>query len=632
MTDSGFSSWQFFMRFGATPHFKYAGISAFSQYGLPQKDESALWQASLKVMQQLAHNNERLKNWLQSAEGIYSSQINHDTFAVWLRALMKSTGLPDYPVQVSYGIDGTMRTDSACPYEVFTRLAVQLTGELLNWSHAVLSMKQLRLQGQQLQSWLQAIFSLPALLPTNEVMSFHRDLWERGINWQWLGGEQTRVGQGVNQRVLHYVESISVGETNTLRIPIYTVTGSVGKTTTARLLAQLLRNSGKLLALAASDGAWVGEERILEGDCIGGVTANALLKRTEIEAAVFEQGRGGIIKQGIPYPYSDVAVLLNVQAVHVGLDNINTIEEMAEVKAVGIYPAHLAILNMDDDQCCRIGKQRTPESCVWFSVTATPDTLQSVSQNNTGSLGVERNEQGTPQALLIWQAGQVIKNLSLKNVTPYHGLLGQKTLEELLAAVGAAWFGPLPLPDWDNLLPKLRLDNSNHLFRTSVHHQGEVVFVLDKAGEKASLVALEEAIESICRKEEIIHRIAVLCRAAGEHPDRHRESCVQLHRFMDEFICFDRPDTYKSKVALPIYRPGSIPRLLEEEFLRLNVQHQVKKPVTICDGWNSVEKFLHERFSAIKGKTLVLLNQPSTGVIELNKSIVEFVSNQRCSP
>lgn len=585
-------------------------------------------------MRQLASRHDSLKSWLSTADADTDRSPTDGPLGNWFGALLGSAGVPDYPLQITHCevADAAghrhlqVRLDSACPYEAAARLSLQLSRVLLNWADEARQQGHLHLPNRQLQTWLEAIANLPSLLPSREVMAFHHELWLAGINWQWLKGERTLVGQGVRQRLVTGVPALGFpGDADAWRIPIYTVTGSVGKTTTARLLSQLLADSGPGLALTASDGAWVGEQRLHSGDCIGGVSARAMLQRPDVSAAVFEQGRGGMLTQGVPYARSDVAVLLNVQVVHLGLGGIDTLEAMADVKALGLRPARLAVLNLDDSQCRRIGSLRQMKSCVWFSLLASTEKLRDLSRTSGGSLGVERNAACEPLAILIWHSGQFVKRLSLQGIAPYHGLLGDKTIEELLATVAAGWFGPLPVKDWASRFQALRLDSDNHLFRTSVHRQDQVVYVLDKAAEEASLKALVLAMDEIAKREGVVKRIVVMCRAAAEHPERHRESCRLLHRFMDEFICFDRPDTYVGKAALPIYTPGSIPLLLQDEVLRLNAQYETHKLVTLVPDWDAAEVFLRDRLKCLAGKTLVLINQPSTSLVELNQRIVDFV-------
>lgn len=124
------------------------------------------------------------------------------------------------------------------------------------------------------------------------------------------------------------------------------------------------------------------------------------------------------------------------------------------------------------------------------------------------------------------------------------------------------------------------------------------------------------------------HSIVVLTRSAGETPESHQASAQLLHSFMDEFICFDRIDTYTTAHALPIYKPGSIPALMKSYFEQINEENGVNKPVSIAKDWSEAQRQLCEKFRKKEGKTLVLINQPGTGLTELNQQILDFVSSR----
>ncbi len=630
----GLHGWQFRQCCGATPSFPWAGTCISVNSAVVPSDMHAWWRAAQRVMGQLAEAHPILCEWWRQVQmQEFASEGIGPLIAGWA-ALQAAFGMPAYPMQVDAAGKSPpvgMLLYSACPYEAFVQQGVQLTGIWLQWSHAAWQQGSLDVRKEDLRRWLDAFGNLRSRLPSTQLIALHHRLWERGISWQWPGKEQTVIGEGERQRVLEGVPEGTEHDLGDLRdslhVPIYTVTGSVGKTTTARLLWSLLQGSGRCIALAASDGAWIGDQCVAEGDCIGGVSARALLRNPSVQAAVFEQGRGGLLKQGLPYARSDMGILLNVQAVHLGLDGIGTPAQMADVKSTGIRPARLAILNHDDAQCRRIGSQRDPATCIWFSATATAGELQEISASAHATVGVLRNDRLEPDALTIWQGGESRDQIGLEGVAPYHGMLGEKTLEELLAAVAAAWFGPLPLDDWPSRLRALRLDHENHVFRTSVHRQGRVTFVLDKAGEAASMQSLQQAVEQLAQIEGCRYRIAAVARSAGEHPDRHRESALHLHGFMDEFICFDRADSYLLPTALPLYRPGAIPQLLKDEFERLNAGHGITKPVTTVENWEQAESLLRARLSELDGKILVLINQPSTSAVDLNRRILAFASS-----
>ena len=59
-----------------------------------------------------------------------------------------------------------------------------------------------------------------------------------------------------------------------------------------------------------------------------------MLAHEEVQLAVTETARGGILLKGIGLAYNDVSVFTNVSADHLGLHGIDTLDQLAEVKGV----------------------------------------------------------------------------------------------------------------------------------------------------------------------------------------------------------------------------------------------------------------------------------------------------------
>ena len=135
------------------------------------------------------------------------------------------------------------------------------------------------------------------------------------------------------------------------RIPIVAITGTNGKTTTTRLTAHIYRQTNKVVGFTATDGIYIQEYLVEQGDNTGPYSAGAILKDPTVEVAVLETARGGILRSGLAFDSCDIGVVLNVAADHLGLGGIDTIEQMARVKAVvaeTVKPDGYAILNADD--------------------------------------------------------------------------------------------------------------------------------------------------------------------------------------------------------------------------------------------------------------------------------------------
>jgi len=136
------------------------------------------------------------------------------------------------------------------------------------------------------------------------------------------------------------------------RIPIIAVSGTNGKTTTTRLIAHMVKTVGYKVGFTTTDGIYIQNRMVEQGDCTGPVSAEFVLKDPTVNYAVLECARGGILKAGLGFHNCDVGIVTNVAADHLGLKDINTIEEMARVKSVvpeSVLPDGCAILNADDD-------------------------------------------------------------------------------------------------------------------------------------------------------------------------------------------------------------------------------------------------------------------------------------------
>lgn len=136
------------------------------------------------------------------------------------------------------------------------------------------------------------------------------------------------------------------------RIPIIAVTGTNGKTTTTRLTAHIVKTMGHKVGFTTTDGIYIQNRMVERGDCTGPLSTEFVLKDPTVDFAVLECARGGILKAGLGFHNCDVAIVTNVSADHLGLKDINTLEEMARVKSVvaeSVLPEGYAILNADDD-------------------------------------------------------------------------------------------------------------------------------------------------------------------------------------------------------------------------------------------------------------------------------------------
>jgi cyanophycin synthetase len=133
------------------------------------------------------------------------------------------------------------------------------------------------------------------------------------------------------------------------RVPIAAVTGTNGKTTTARMLAHITKMAGYTPGLTTTDGVYIDGQRTVEGDMTGPVATRMVLADPQIDIAILETARGGLLRAGMGVPFVNVGAVLNIAADHLGMKGIDTLEQLAEVKRIIVEVARdCAVLNADD--------------------------------------------------------------------------------------------------------------------------------------------------------------------------------------------------------------------------------------------------------------------------------------------
>lgn len=162
------------------------------------------------------------------------------------------------------------------------------------------------------------------------------------------------------------------------RIPIVAVSGTNGKTTTTRLLAHMAKMMGFTVGYTTTDGIYIQNHLMMQGDCSGPGSAEFVLKDPTVNYAVFETARGGILRAGLGFKNCNIAIVTNVAADHLGLKGIHTLEQLAKVKAVvveALLPDGYAILNADDDLVYAM-REKAPCKIALFSMDETNPRIQ----------------------------------------------------------------------------------------------------------------------------------------------------------------------------------------------------------------------------------------------------------------
>lgn len=219
------------------------------------------------------------------------------------------------------------------------------------------------------------------------------------------------------------------------RIPVIAVTGTNGKTTTSRMIAHILRHSGLTVGLSTTMSAQVNDDVLVYGDLAGVPGAAFVLTDPRTEAAVLEVARGGLIKQGVPFDVCKVGVCLNVEADHIGLDGIDSIDQMAKVKSEVIKRAQDAIvLNADDERVLAMAAESPATRVILVSTEASSRTVRAHLASGGEAMLIE---DGPVTGRLVWHVGdQATPLLAATDIPATHG--GRVRFNTTNAAFAAA--------------------------------------------------------------------------------------------------------------------------------------------------------------------------------------------------
>jgi len=199
--------------------------------------------------------------------------------------------------------------------------------------------------------------------------------------------EEFQLGWGSQQRLMRATTTATdldaMFDGSDGRIPVIAVTGTNGKTTTTRLIAHAAAQAGNRVGMACSEGVYLGGMLADTGDCTGYHSARLVLSSPQVDFAVLETARGGILRRGLAFDRCDVSVLLNISEDHLGMDGVETLAGLARVKQVLLNAASRAVvLNAEDPLCVAMGAQLRGGPEVWyFSLDAeNPQLLRHLAQ------------------------------------------------------------------------------------------------------------------------------------------------------------------------------------------------------------------------------------------------------------
>jgi cyanophycin synthetase len=331
------------------------------------------------------------------------------------------------------------------------------------------------------------------------------------------------------------------------RIPIVAVTGSNGKTTTVRMISHIMKGKGHKVGMTATDGIYIDGRQSLAVDASGPRSAQKVLQNPRVDLAVFEVARGGILREGLGYGRNDVAVVLNVTGDHLGLGEIDTMEQLAAVKQVIVEAVPrdgTAVLNADDPLVVEMRKHCSG-SVILFSTRPDHELVERWVRRGRKAVVLEPDEQGE---LMVIKDGRRTMPIGYVHLFPatFEGR-ARMNVQNALAAAAAAHAAGAHLHDIRSGLRTFSTSFFEAPGRLNLTDVRGVKVLVDYAHNAAGLQTLGDFVERMT--SDVVDRaapgspswtanlrVAVIATAGDRRNDDMRDLGRVAARYFDEII------------------------------------------------------------------------------------------------
>ncbi len=301
------------------------------------------------------------------------------------------------------------------------------------------------------------------------------------------------------------------------RIPVVSITGTNGKSTVTRLITHILVKAGRRVGTTTSDGVLVNERLIDPGDWTGPGGALQILGRSDLDVAILETARGGLVLKGMGYESNEVSVVTNVTSDHLDLQGIHTLPELAEVKATVARvtkPDGWSVLNADDPYVAATAR-RVRSHVALFSLVA------------GGSAAVRRNVAAGGRGYVVrdgWVVELTPKGdsqiVELARIPITIGGIARHNVANALAAAGAARGLGASIAEVADGLVAFRPTSDRSPGRLNLFRLGARIVIVDFAHNEAGVSAVLDVAEGIAGGAAgRAAPITAIIGTAGDRPD-----------------------------------------------------------------------------------------------------------------
>ena len=393
-------------------------------------------------------------------------------------------------------------------------------------------------------------------------------------------------GRAVGVAMIDALFPPTANAVNDGRIPLVAVTGTNGKTTTTRLITHLLAAHGLRVGMTNTDGVYVNGRQTDSGDCSGPKSARAVLMHPDVDAAVFEVARGGVLREGLGFDRCEVAVVTNIgSGDHLGLNFITTVEDLAVVKRTivqNVAPGGYAVLNAADAMVAGMAKV-CPGKVIFFAADRHHPIMAMHRAQGHRVVYVD----GT---MLVAAEGPRVERMALQGIPITRGGTIGFQVENVMAALAAAWAVNVPWDTVRSALASFVNDAHGAPGRFNVMDYRGATVIADYGHNTDAMLALVAAVDAMPHTAGQIRSVVIS--GAGDRRDTDiTDQTVILGRAFDEVLLYEdaaqrgRADGEVMALLRAGLQQASRTRRVEEvrgEFLAIDTALARLKPGDLC--------------------------------------------------
>lgn len=375
------------------------------------------------------------------------------------------------------------------------------------------------------------------------------------LNVPWLtDDDEFSLGFGATTQIWAMDQLPDVNEVNWEqyhKIPVALITGTNGKSTSVRLTSELVKQSGKRCGVTSTDFIRVGEHIIDRGDYSGPGGARTLLRHPDVEVALLEVARGGILRRGLPVPQVDCALITNVAEDHLGQYGINTLQALTATKFVvakGVTDNGMLVLNADDAEVVSYGADIDKPKC-WFSIDEQNPVLQAHFAKGGAGCFVRDGQ-------MMYKDSSGVSDICAVNDVPmtFNGA-AVHNIQNALGAIGVGMALKLSKQDIGLALANFRSDADDNPGRGNVFRVKGATVVMDFAHNEHSMAAIVSTTNNMPSK-----RKWLMMSAGGDRSDQDIRVMTEAGMKMqpDMVVAYELRDYLRGRAE------GSIPQLMHD--------------------------------------------------------------------